>query len=136
MIDECPYGVIITISLCARCPKNPYVSTVPLTRPFACLLASLTHSFADFLARETVNDWMAIYSVFLSILDHSGSISGPTSKVCVSEWRGKGAGGPKKRARSSPIAPGSESGPPSVNTWISRSYWILQRETKGGQKKE
>ena len=40
--------------------KNRDVSTGPLARPFA-------HS----LARGTMNDWMAILSVFFSIFDHS-----------------------------------------------------------------
>ena len=44
--------------------KNRDVSTGPLARPFARSLAPLT--------RGTVNDWMAILSVFFSIFDHSG----------------------------------------------------------------
>ena len=73
--------------------KNTDCSTGPLARPFACLLAPLTRSlapdcslrsrpplrslirslahFAHSLARGTVNDWMAILSVFFSIFDHS-----------------------------------------------------------------
>ena len=69
------------------------VSTEPLARPFARLLPPLTHSlaldcslcsrpplrslirslahFAHSIARGTVNDWMAIMSVFFSIFDHS-----------------------------------------------------------------
>ena len=78
--------------------KNRDVSTGPLARPFARSLAPLTRSlapdcslrsrpplrslvrslahFAHSLARGTVNDWMAILSVFFSIFDHSG-----TSKI-------------------------------------------------------
>ena len=63
--------------------KNPNVSIGPLARPFARSLAPLTHSlvphyslrsrarFAHSFARGKVNDWMAIYSVFFSILAHS-----------------------------------------------------------------
>ena len=43
--------------------KNTDCSTGPLARPFARSLAPLT--------RGTVNDWMAILSVFFSIFDHS-----------------------------------------------------------------
>merc|ERR1712002_811446 len=73
--------------------KNTDWSTGPLARPFArsltlltrslapdcslcscpplrSLVLSLTH-FAHSLARGTVNDWMAILSVFFSIFDHS-----------------------------------------------------------------
>ena len=71
--------------------KNTDVSTGPLARPFARLLAPLTRSlapdcslrsrpplhslvrslahFAHSLARGTVNDWMAILSVFFSIFE-------------------------------------------------------------------
>ena len=57
-------------------------SLVPLTRslasdcslcsrpPLRSLVCSLVH-FAHSLARGTVNDWMAILSVFFSIFDHS-----------------------------------------------------------------
>ena len=41
--------------------------------PLTCWLASLTH-FAHSLARETVNDWMAILSVIFSIFDHSARV--------------------------------------------------------------
>ena len=68
------------MSLRARYTKNPDKSTRPLTHPFAhslslraplrSFICSLAH-FAHSLARETVNDWMAIYSVFCSILDQS-----------------------------------------------------------------
>ena len=69
--------------------KNTDRSTGPLARPFARSLAPLTrslapdcslrsrpplHSLAHFthsLARETVNDWMAILSVFFLFFDHS-----------------------------------------------------------------
>ena len=76
-----------------RSAKNRDVSTGPLARPFARSLAPLTRSlapdcslrsrpplrslvrslahFAHSLARGTVNDWMAILSVFFSIFDHS-----------------------------------------------------------------
>ena len=72
-----------TSTLWARIAQNPDCSTGPLARPFACSLAPLiihllrtahfaralrcTHLFAQFthtLARRTVNDWMAIFSVF------------------------------------------------------------------------
>ena len=75
--------------------KNHVVSTGPLTCPFARSLAPLTHllappcllcsraplrsfvcslaHFAHSLARGTVNDWMAILSVFFSIFDHSAA---------------------------------------------------------------
>ena len=58
-------------------------SLAPLTRslapdcslrsrpPLRSLVRSLAH-FAHSLARGTVNDWMAILSVFFSIFDHSG----------------------------------------------------------------
>ena len=81
------------LALWARSIKNPDESTAPLPRPFAHSLAPLTcllapHSslcshaplrsfirllvhFAHSLAHGTVNDWMAIYFVFFSILDHS-----------------------------------------------------------------
>ena len=49
-------------SLWSKIEKNTDVSTGPLARPFARSLAPLT--------RGTVNDWMAIYSVFFSILTH------------------------------------------------------------------
>ena len=74
--------------------KNTDCSTGSLARPFTRSLAPLTRSlapdcslrsrpplrslvrllahFAHFLARGTVIDWMAIYSVIFSILDHSG----------------------------------------------------------------
>ena len=84
------------MALWSRITKNPDVSTGPLARPFArwlaplnrsialpyllCLRAplrslvcSLAHS-AHPLARETVNDWTAIYSVFFSILAHSAMV--------------------------------------------------------------
>ena len=73
--------------------KNTDCSAGPLARPFAHSLAPLTRSlapdyllrsrpplrslvrslahFAHSLARGTVNDWMAILSVFFSIFDHS-----------------------------------------------------------------
>ena len=73
--------------------KNTDCSAAPLARPFARSLAPLTRSlapdcslcsrpplrslvrslvnFAHFLARGTVNDWMAILSVSFSIFDHS-----------------------------------------------------------------
>ena len=55
----------------------------PLARPFPRLLApdcslrsgpllrSLVRSLAHFLARGTVNDWLAILFLFFSIFDHS-----------------------------------------------------------------
>ena len=73
--------------------KNKDCSTGPLACPFAHSLAPLTRllapdcslrsrpplrslvpslaHFAHSLARGTVNDWMAILSVFFSIFDHS-----------------------------------------------------------------
>ena len=81
-------------SLWSETNKNRDVSTGLLARPFArslalltrslapdCslrsrpLLRSLVHSLAHFthsLARGTVNDLIAILSVFFSIFDHSG----------------------------------------------------------------
>ena len=41
--------------------------------PLRSLVRSLAH-FAHSLARGTVNDWMAILSVFFSIFDHSASV--------------------------------------------------------------
>ena len=80
-------------TLWARSTKNPDKSIGPLARPFAhslalltcslaphyslhlrALLRSLIRSFAHFthsLAHGKVNDLMAIYSVFSSILAHS-----------------------------------------------------------------
>ena len=80
-----------------RSAKNRDVSTGPLARPFARSLAPLTRSlapdcslrsrppprslvrslahFAHSLARGTVNDWMAILSVFFSIFDHSALVN-------------------------------------------------------------
>ena len=61
-------------ALWARITKNTDWNTGPLARPFACSLAPLTRSLARFahsLARGTVIDLMAIYSVFFSILAHS-----------------------------------------------------------------
>ena len=77
--------------------KNTDCSTGPLACPFARSLAPLTrslapdcslcsrpplrslvHSLAHFthsLDRGTVNDWMAISSVFFSIFDHSAMIA-------------------------------------------------------------
>ena len=46
--------------------------------PLRSLVRLLAH-FAHSLARGTVNDWLAIYSVFFSILDHSAF-----SKLCSS----------------------------------------------------
>ena len=82
--------------LWSRTAKNPDESTGPLARPFARSLAPLTRSlapdcslrsrpplrslvrslahFARSLARGTVNDWIAILSVFFSIFDHSESV--------------------------------------------------------------
>ena len=67
--------------------KNTDWSTGPLARPFARSLAPLTHSLAPDCSRPplrsltrslahslacgTMNDWMAILSVFFSIFDHS-----------------------------------------------------------------
>jgi len=48
------------------------------------ITAMLTH-FAHSLARGTVNDWMAILSVFFSIFDHSA--------IVKSGYHGKGTGG-------------------------------------------
>ena len=82
-----------SIALWSGTNKNEDVSTGPLARPFARSLAPLTHSlapdcslrsrpplrsfarslahFAHSLACGTVNDWMAILSVFFSFFDHS-----------------------------------------------------------------
>ena len=79
-------------ALWARITKNPDCSTGPLTRPFARLLAPLIHLHALYcslrlcaplhslirllahsthsLARGTVNDWMEIFSMIFSVLDH------------------------------------------------------------------
>ena len=81
-------------SLWSITAKNTDCSTRPLARPFPRSLAPLTRSlapdcslrscpplcslvrslthFAHSLASGTVNDWMAILSVFFSIFDHSG----------------------------------------------------------------
>ena len=54
-----------TKSLWARSTKNPDKSTGPLARPFLrSLICSLAH-FTRSLACGTVNDWMAILSVFV-----------------------------------------------------------------------
>ena len=85
-----PFSLITLWSITAN---NTDCSTGPLARPFARSLAPLTRSlasdcslrsrpplrslvcslahFAHSLARGTVNDWMAILSVFFSIFDHS-----------------------------------------------------------------
>ena len=87
--------------------KNTDCSTGPLARPFARSLAPLTRSlapdcslrsrpplrslvrslahFAHSLARGTVNDWMAILSVFFSIFDHSETGGRETRKE--SSWQ-------------------------------------------------
>ena len=84
--------------------KNRDVSTGPLARPFARSLAPLTHSlapdcslhsrpplrslvrslahFAHSLARGTVSDWMAILSVFFSIIDHSVVVIMNVKSIC------------------------------------------------------
>ena len=90
---ETEWSVTNCHSLWAKSTKTPDFSTGPLARPFARSLAPLTRSlaldcwlrsrpplcslvrslahFAHFLARGTVNDCMAILSVFFSIFDHS-----------------------------------------------------------------
>ena len=85
-------------ALWARSTKNPDVSTGPLGHPFACsltpstpsvrsLICSLAH-FAHSLARGTVNNQMANWSVFsFSILNHSA------------EWR------KWQRGRALPLSP-------------------------------
>ena len=84
---------------------NRDVSTRPLARPFARSLAPLTRSlapdcslrsrpplrslvrslahFAHSLAHGTVNDWMAIFSVFFAIFDHSDTRILPLSNSRV-----------------------------------------------------
>ena len=86
-------SVSFTLSLWSRIAKGPDRSTKPLARFFACSLAPLTHSlalhcllclramlhslarllahFTHFLACGKVKEWMVIYSVFYSLLDHS-----------------------------------------------------------------
>ena len=59
-----------TPSLWSKTAKNTDRSTGPLARPFARPLAHFAHS----LARGTVNDWMALLSVFFSIFDHSAPL--------------------------------------------------------------
>ena len=95
--------VFCSIGLCLFSPslwsitaKNTDCSTGPLACPFIRSLAPLTRSlapdcslrsrpplrslvcslahFAHSLAHGTVNDWMAILSVFFSIFDHSASV--------------------------------------------------------------
>ena len=70
----------MTMALWARSTKNPDKSTGPLARSFACSLTPLTRllappcllcSRAHSLTCGTMNDWMAIYSVFFSVLDYS-----------------------------------------------------------------
>ena len=87
-----PRSTHLRFSLWSITAKNTDKSTGPLHRPFARLLAPITRSLASdcslcsrpllcslirslahSLARGTVNDWMAILSVFFSIFDHSGS---------------------------------------------------------------
>ena len=82
--------------------ENRDVSTGPLARPFARSLAllirslapdctlwsrppmhSLVHSLAHSLAYGTVNNWMAILSLFFSNFDHSALLSGAAKRICV-----------------------------------------------------
>ena len=92
---------LVTEALWARSTKNPDERTGPLAHPFASSLAPLTCSlaphyslclrtllrslarslthFAHSQAHGTVNDRMAIYSVFFSGLDHSAPVSKPTA---------------------------------------------------------
>ena len=89
------------VALWSITAKNTDCSTGPLARPFARSLAPLTHSlapdcslrsrpplrslvrslahFAHSLAHGTVNNWMAILSVFFSIIDHSVPHLSPAS---------------------------------------------------------
>ena len=57
-----------TIVLWSKMDKNTDVSARPLARPF-----NRTAHFAQSLAFWTVNDWMAILSVFFPIFNHSGT---------------------------------------------------------------
>ena len=84
---ETEWSVTNCHSLWAKSTKTPHFSTGPLARPFARSLAPLTRSlaphcslrslirslahFAHSLACGTVNDWMAILSVFFPVLDRS-----------------------------------------------------------------
>ena len=64
----------IGIARWARKTKNPDCSTGPLAHPFPHSLAPLTCSLAHFaysLTRGTVNDSMAIFSVFFPVFTHS-----------------------------------------------------------------
>ena len=85
VLQHCP----LPLAQWGRTAKNRDVSTGPLTRPFVSLLALLTHllplhcllrshtPLRSFLAHSLshsgalgkVDDWMAIFSVFFSILD-------------------------------------------------------------------
>ena len=93
---ETEWSVTNCHSLWAKSTKTPDFSTGPLARPFARSLAPLTRSlaphnslrsravrrlfirslahFAHSLARGTVNDWMAILSVFFSISNHRATV--------------------------------------------------------------
>ena len=100
-------------ALWSKTAKNTDCSTGPLARPFARSLAPLTRSlapdcslrsrpplrslarllahFAHSCADGKVNDWMAIYSVFFSILVHNASSSSslpPSSVRPGPAWRG------------------------------------------------
>ena len=88
----CSFLITLMSTLWSRTAKNTDCSNGPIARPFGRLLALLTRllvldgtlcshpllrslvrslaHFAHSLAHGTVNDWMAIYSVF-SILAHS-----------------------------------------------------------------
>ena len=87
-----------------RTNKSRDASTGPLACPFARSLAPLTRSlapdcslrsrpplrslvcslahFALFRASGTVNDWVAINSVFFSVLDHSAPSGAPLVHSC------------------------------------------------------
>ena len=99
-------GGVVGTALWSGTTKNQDVSTGPLARPFARSLAPLTRSlapdcslrsrpplrslvrslahFAHSLARGTVNDWMAILSVFFSIFNHSAPKSALISLPALS----------------------------------------------------
>ena len=62
----CPFACSLAPLTCSLAPDCSLHSHPPLRS----LVRSLAH-FAHSLARGTVNDWMAILSVFFSIFDHS-----------------------------------------------------------------
>ena len=62
----------IQSALWSRIIKNPDISTGPLALPFACLLVHSHRSLTHSQAHGKDNDYIAIFAVFFSVLNHSG----------------------------------------------------------------